>query len=159
MSLLPMVASKERSSALLGASLSDASRMLSGWGIESDFTVTPARSTVPRAATRSYCGLALSSHDIRVRTAASAAIVPASSLTFSSLRVRRRSARSTLPDTRASTSGSEIGVRITRAASTGLLPRTTWNRRRLTVVLSASPPGLVMARSNAMSRAGSGRSG
>ena len=159
MSLLPMVASKERSSAFFGAMVSDASRMLSGWGSESDFTVRPATFTVPRAAIRSYCGLALSSQDIRVRTAASAVTMPASSCMPSSFMVRRRSPRSTLPATRASTSGSEIGVRTTRTASTGFLPTTTWKRRRLTVVLSASPPGLVMARSSPMSRAGRGRSG
>ena len=64
-----------------------------------------------------------------------------------------------MPATRASTSGSESGVLSTIVASTGLRPMSRWNFRRSTTVLSALPPGLVIARSMEMSRAGSGRSG
>jgi len=120
MSLEPMVPANDLSWARSGARVSDACRIVMGRGKVFPFTVRLPTSMLPRAATRSYCFF--SSADIRAFTVASAAMVPASSLIPSSFTVRRTSARSTLPATRASTSGSETGVRTVMLAFTGLAP-------------------------------------
>ena len=156
-SLLPSCASRDWSSARRGERASVASCTATGCRRPAALTVTFRADAVPLALTRSQ--RALSTSDMRARTAASAVTTPLSSSTDASLTVRPTSARSRVPWTRASTSGSETGVRSVIEASTGWSPIATWKRCRRTTVLSTSPPGLSTERSRAMSRAGRGRSG
>jgi hypothetical protein len=145
------------SSARSGESLSRASWTVTGCGRASARSATSWASAPPRAVMRSYWRPR--TQDWRVRSAASAEIVPLSSWTPSIGTVRRRAARSSVPATRRSTSGSERGVRSVRERSTGSSPITACRVSSATTVRSRSPPGFEARRSSARSRAGRGRSG